>query len=161
MKKPVLLLFCFAIAACSTSEKEENSIVVIERIDAALDQILTTESSIEIIGEGYEWSEGPVWVAEQNMLLFSDVPQNIIYKWTASNGVQPYLTPAGYTGEGKSEGSNGLLLNPAGNLVICQHGDRRMAVMTSTLEDPKPTYETLADQYDDTRIRVQLRRGEQ
>ena len=35
--------------------------------------------SIEIIGEGYEWTEGPVWIADENMLLFSDVPQNIIY----------------------------------------------------------------------------------
>lgn len=148
MNKSILLLFCIALAACSTSEKEENSVVVIERIDAALDQILTTESSIEIIGEGYEWTEGPVWIADENMLLFSDVPQNIIYKWTAGNGVEQYITPAGYTGEGKREGSNGLLLNPVGNLVICQHGDRRMAVMTSTLDDPKSTFETLADQYD-------------
>ncbi len=152
MKNSLRLLACFAIAACSTSEKDAASLVTIERLDSELDQILTTASAIEIIGEGYEWSEGPVWVEEENMLLFSDVPQNIIYKWTTEKGVERYLTPAGYSGEGKREGSNGLLLNPVGNLVICQHGDRRMAVMTSTLDDPKPTYETLADTFNGKRF---------
>ncbi len=152
MYKPLVLLVCLAMVACTTTEKDETSIVTIERLDPELDNILTAESSIEIIGEGYEWSEGPLWVEEENMLLFSDVPQNTIYKWTAQKGIEKYLTPAGFTGQGKREGSNGLLLNPVGNLVICQHGDRRIAVMTSTLDDPKPTYETLADQYDGKRF---------
>lgn len=148
MNKSVIPFIFVAVAACTSTEKKDTNLVVIERLDAALDQILSIESSIEIIGEGYEWSEGPVWIAEENMLLFSDVPQNIIYKWTSAKGVEKYLTPAGFTGEGNREGSNGLLLNPVGNLVICQHGDRRMAVMTATLDDPKPTFEALADHYD-------------
>ncbi len=152
MQKPLLFVVCVMLAACSTTEKDASALVTIERLDPELDQVLTTESSFEIIGEGYQWSEGPLWLEEENMLLFSDVPQNIIYKWTSANGVEQYLAPAGFTGEGKREGSNGLLLNPVGNLVICQHGDRRMAVMASTLDDPKPMYETLADEYDGKKL---------
>ncbi len=88
------------------------------------------------------------------MLLFSDVPQNIIYKWTTEKGVEKYLTPSGLTSNIKpgNIGGNGLVLNPVGNLVICQHGDRRIAVMVSTLDDPKPTYETLAEEYEGNRF---------
>src|SRR5690606_17433908 len=48
---------------------------------------------------------------------------------------------------GGEVGSNGLLLNPEGQLVLCQHGDRRMAVMQAPLDSPKPDYSTLAGQY--------------
>ena len=52
----------------------------------------------EIIAEGFEWSEGPLWVEKHNMLLFSDVPMNTIYKWTEAKGKEVYLKPSGYTG---------------------------------------------------------------
>src|SRR5689334_14070912 len=84
------------------------------------------------------------------MLLFSDVPKNIIYKWTEEKGVEPYLTPSGYTGSiprGGEPGSNGLTLNNEGKLVLCQHGDRRVAWLTTPFNDPKPDFKTIADNY--------------
>lgn len=154
MNKSVLFLAFVMLAACTPKEKDVSELVTIERLDPELDKILTAESSVELLGEGYEWSEGPLWLEEENMLLFSDVPQNIIYKWTPEKGVEKYLTPSGLTTDTRTGniGGNGLVLNPVGNLVICQHGDRRMAVMTSTLDDPKPTYETLADRYDGKKL---------
>jgi gluconolactonase len=89
------------------------------------------------------------------MLLFSDIPGNSIYKWTKEKGTELYLTPSGYTGSkprGGEIGSNALLLNSRGQLVLCQHGDRRMAVMDAPLDKPKPKFLTIADKYQGKRF---------
>jgi gluconolactonase len=145
-----LLLISLLLAACSTKPKEVKTTGSIERTDPALDEIIATDASIEILAEGYTWSEGPVWVEKENMLLFSDVPENIVYKWTEEKGAEIFLTPSGYTGtssrEGE-EGSNGLTLNNEGQLVLCQHGDRRVALLNSDYKNPKPDFKTLAGDY--------------
>jgi gluconolactonase len=90
------------------------------------------------------------------MLLWSDVPKNIVYKWTEENGTEIYLTPSGYTAETPSlslePGSNGLLLSSDNKLVLCQHGDRRMAAMDAPLNQPSPTYTPIATTYDGKRF---------
>lgn len=150
MRLIAIILCIVLLHACSSTE--ENQVGSIERLDAELDNILDQNTPIEILADGFTWSEGPVWVEEHNMLLFSDVPKNTIYKWTEAKGLETYLTPAGFTGDGIAEGSNGLLLNEAGQLVICQHGDRRMAYMDAPLDNPAPKFITLADRYDGKRF---------
>ena len=84
------------------------------------------------------------------MLLYSDIPPNKIFKWTEAKGKELYLTPSGYTGtvaRGGEPGSNGLILNKEGKLVLCQHGDRRMALMDAELKAPAPKFISLADNY--------------
>jgi len=88
------------------------------------------------------------------MLLFSDVPENIIYKWTEEKGVDPYLTPSGFTGDStrsRERGSNGLVLHND-SLILCQHGNRQMAKMNAPLKDPKPEYISLASTYNGKRF---------
>lgn len=134
------------------NKKEVGSI---EKTDEGLDAIIKPGTAVELLAEGFEWSEGPVWVESEKMLLFSDVPKNNIYKWTEKNGLSEYLTPSGYTQkeEGNAgEGSNGLLLNESGQLVICQHGDRRMAFMESPLNSPSANFKTLAATFDGKRF---------
>ena len=143
----VMMAFCLACQA----NKEIKTIGSMERLDPALDSILSPNAKVEIIAEGYDWSEGPLWVENQKMLLFSDVPKNIVYKWTEEKGAEPYLTPSGYTGEkprAEELGSNGLLLDDEGNLVLCQHGDRRLAMMDAPLGSPKAEFVTIADKFD-------------
>jgi gluconolactonase len=138
------------LAFACTSTKESKSIGNIERLDPALDHILSTSAEIEVIATGFDWSEGPVWVEEQGMLLFSDVPRNTVYKWTQEKGVEVYLTPSGYTNatpRGGEMGSNGLLLDDKGYLVLCQHGDRRLARMMAPIDAAKPVFKTIADKY--------------
>jgi len=147
------LLFAIILLAACTA-KETKTIGSIERLDSELDDLISTSAVIEIIGEGYEWSEGPVWVAKENMLLFSDVPKNIIYKWTEAKGVEPYLTPSGFTGTettSREPGSNGLIIHND-SLILCQHGDRRVAKMNSSLNDPKPQFITVAATYNGKRF---------
>ncbi len=149
MKITTMLVALSLLVACS-SKKEFNTLGSIERTDAALDAIIDSDAVIEIIGEGFEWSEGPVWIDKENMLLFSDVPKNIVYKWTEAGGLEKYLEPSGYTGtppRGGEMGSNGLTVNNEEQLVLCQHGDRRVALLTSDFKQPKSTFKTLADNY--------------
>ena len=106
----------------------------VERIDPKLDLYIDKDATVEIIAEGFKWSEGPVWVDALNALLFSDVPNNKVYSWSEANGLQLFLSPSGYTGitpNTKKGGSNGLTLDSNGNLVLCMHGDRRIAKLSS------------------------------
>jgi gluconolactonase len=122
----------------------------VEFIDNELSHLISKEAKVEIIAEGFEWSEGPVWLEKQQMLIFSDVPTNIIYKWTEAKGKEVYLTPSGYTGSeqrGGEVGSNGLTLSPEGKLLLCQHGDRRVSMMDAPIEAPRPNFVVLANDY--------------
>jgi gluconolactonase len=126
----------------------------IERLDPALDAIMKPDAKAEIIADGFDWSEGPVWISDQKMLLWSDIPPNKIYKWTEAGGKELYLTPSGYTSDvkrGGEVGSNGLILHD-GKLVLCQHGDRRMAYMDAPLSAPQPKFVTIADKYQGKKI---------
>lgn len=122
----------------------------VEKLDPSLDAIISIDAKVEIIADGFDWSEGPVWVEQQKMLLFSDVPQNIIYKWTESKGKEIYLTPSGYTGtipRAGEKGSNGLTLTKNGKLLICMDGDRRLATMSADFKNPKPVFVTMTNNY--------------
>jgi gluconolactonase len=127
----------------------------IERVDPGLDQIIGPGTEVEILAEGFDWSEGPLWLESQNKLIFSDIPPNTIYSWSEAEGKRVYVKPSGYTGEaerGGEVGSNGLLLSPDGKLVLCQHGDRRVAEMNAPLDSPKPNYITIVDNFQDKKL---------
>lgn len=148
-----VLTLVFLISCKVTVDGDESETFgSIDRMDPTLDNIIEAGATLEVLSNGYEWSEGPVWVESENMLLFSDVPTNKVYKWTASDSVELYLQPSGYTGEEASasneQGSNGLALNSAGQLVICQHGDRRVAIMDAPLNAPVPKFVAVADNFD-------------
>lgn len=147
-------LFCFITIAwvaisCKQIKQEKSPPDHIEVLDSSLLDIFSWENAPDTLGSGYVWSEGPVYVTESNMLLFSDVPTNRIYKWTEAMGVEVYLEPSGYTGEDShgEEGSNGLIIDNQGRLLICQHGDRRVAVMNASLHEPSSQFTTLADNF--------------
>lgn len=125
-------------------------VAVIERMNPELDAIFGKDTKVEVIADGFQWAEGPVWVESEHMLLVSDIFKNSIYKWTAQKGKELYLKPSGYTQakpRGAELGSNGLAIDNKGRLVLCQHGDRRIAYMTTPLNDPKPMFNTLANNY--------------
>jgi len=152
--KRILILAVLALVACS-SPKKVKTMGSVERFDSALDNYIDVNTIPEVIAEGFDWSEGPVWVESENMLLFSDVPKNIVYKWTEANGLEKFLEPSGYTGNIPREGemgSNGLTLDNEGKLILCQHGDRRVARLNSDFKHPQPDFTTLAGGYDGKRF---------
>ena len=75
------------------------------------------EYSIEKIAEGFRFTEGPVWM--EGKLLFSDIPENKVYQWSKEKGIEVFLDSSG--------NSNGLALDSQGNLLLAQHGKRRVA----------------------------------
>ena len=127
----------------------------IERLDPALDKLIAPDAKIEVLAQGHDWTEGPLWIKRGGYLLFSDIPKNSIYRWKEGEGEKLYLQPSGYTGKeprGGETGSNGLILDREGRLVLCQHGDRRMARMDAPLDSPKPQFTPLAVRYQGKRF---------
>ena len=138
------------LIACTSSQKAYKEIGSIERLDPEINSLISENAKMEIIAEGMDWSEGPVWLEKQQKLLFSDVPMNTIYSWTEAKGKEVYLTPSGYTGSaqrGGETGSNGLRLM-GDSLAMCQHGNRQIAVMNASLDAPKAVFTTKAGMYD-------------
>jgi gluconolactonase len=99
------------------------------RLNPAADAILPPDAAVERIASGFLFTEGPLWLRE-GALLFSDIPANTIYRWHPNGGVSVFRRPSGFDGTGASDGafigSNGLTLDAAGRLVVCEHGNRRV-----------------------------------
>ncbi len=154
-------LLAFAVVATLTissfgdDKKTYPTFGTIERLKAeAFDKLIPKDAKMENLADGFLWSEGPVWVKRDGgFLLFSDIPNNRVMKFQEGKGVSLFMKPAGYTGtkeRGGEPGSNGLILDPQGRLVLCEHGDRRMARLDSWTDTTKKT--TLADKYEGKRF---------
>src|SRR5437870_6911900 len=128
----------------------------IEPFDKArMEKLFPKNAEIEVLGSGFIWTEGVVWLPTEKCILFSDIPNNRVMKWKEGEGMSQYLKPSGYTSDiprGGETGSNALLLDPQGRLVLCQHGDRRMARMDAPLNAQAPKFITLADRFDGKRL---------
>jgi len=151
---PSIILLILAGSVTHCSQPARQSIGSIERLDPALDALLDTTSKIEVLADGFVWSEGPVWSDTLQALLFSDVPENKIYQWSEKGGLQIYLTPSGYTGSvprGGEPGSNGLLIRNH-QLYLAQHGDRRIARMEADLFHPQSAFTAIADKFEGKRL---------
>jgi len=139
-----------ALGGFSTQAQTKKPLIKLQSFDPAFDKVVSKTAKAEIIAEGFEWCEGPVWIESQKMLLFSDVKKNKIYKWTKAKGKEVYLDPSGYNRKperGGELGSNGLGLSPDGKLVICQDGNREVVIMDAPFDKPKPKYKALATNY--------------
>jgi len=134
------------------------------RLDSRLDSIITADSPLEILGEHFGLTEGPVWVKDANggYLLFSDCAANVIYKWQPNAPLSVFLERSGFTGADNLNvgqqtiagrlailliGSNGLALDPQGRLIITAMADRKLVRLE---KDGSRT--TLADRYDGKRF---------
>lgn len=158
------VIFISVLIACNnrTAETEKKDSVVsvpavteypkhISILDPEALNLLDSTSAIETIAQGYKWTEGPVYESDSDYLLFSDVPANRIYKWKQGAGASIYLEPSGYTGtvpKEKEPGSNGLVIDKKGRLVLCQQGNRQIGRMKSALSEPKPVFETIVSSYE-------------
>ncbi len=73
---------------CSPKKEVQQTSLTIsfERVSPSLDAVMSNEVTVSVIAQGYEWSEGPLWLEDKQMLLFSDVPANTIYQWTEKEG---------------------------------------------------------------------------
>jgi len=118
-----------------------------------MDAIVGRDTKIEKLAEGFTFTEGPVWVRDENggYLLFSDPNENTIYRWTPDGQVSVYRTKSGYSGVNIGEyfqpGSNGLALDSDGRLTIDEHGNRRI-----TRIEKNGVVTVLAERYEGKRL---------
>ena len=156
MHRIVFILVVFSFISCenkndsNTRSSNSNPVAIIESLDESFHQIIHDTARVDIIAEGCEWSEGPLWLESYRTLLFSDIPKNAIYKWSEQYGKQLYLKPSGYTGNekrGGETGANGLMLDTSDRLILCQHGNRQIALMDAPLNDPLPVFKPIASNY--------------
>lgn len=123
----------------------------IHRYDPRFDELIPKDAKLEKLAEGFEWTEGVLWVARDGgYALFSDIPRNSIFKFQDGKGISLFMKPAGYTGvkaPGAEPGSNGLAVDEEGRLILCEHGDRRV----SRVEHDGGKL-TLADKYEGKRL---------
>ena len=148
------LTFLFSIAASTGrlyAQGDSLQMIDVVRLDRRIDKLVPLNPKIEKIATGHKWVEGPVWNRKGGFLLFSDIPNNAIYKWQPGKGESLFLKPSGYTGKppygGAEPGSNGLAYDPNGRLVLAEHGDRRIGRLE---RNGRKT--TLVDHYEGKRI---------
>ena len=123
--------------------------VEVDRKDPAIDAIVSQNPKVFKLAEGFKFTEGPIWVGDG--LLFSDPNANTIYKYSKDGKLSVFRTPSGYSGSDIAEygqpGSNGMTLDPQGNLTIDQHGNRRVIRL-----EKDGTETVLADRFEGKRL---------
>lgn len=164
MKAFMMLATSLLLGACSLTQTTSLKIKDAEQTAGSIEilnpkalEYIDVTAKISVRGTGYKWTEGPLWIDDEKggYLIYSDIPNNTIEKYVPNVGTSRYLNKSGSTGfypDGSIQGSNGLVLNPAGELVLLQQGDRRVAVMDAPLAAPKSKFKTLASKYDGKRL---------
>lgn len=146
MKFPLVSYIAFALSSAAWCAEPFQG--RIERFDPAVDKLVAVDAAIEKLAEGIRWAEGPVWLDEA--LVFSDPPANTAYRWKpGSDALEVFLKPSGLLTPMpgfREPGSNGLTRDHEGRLLLCQHGERRIA----RYENGKFT--SIADRYDGKRF---------
>lgn len=110
-----------------------------EAHDPVFNTYVLGNAPVKQLATGFDWVEGPVWFGDAGHLLFSDIPNNRIMRWTEEGGVTTYRAPSNY--------ANGHTRDRQGRLISCEHGTRRV---TRTEHDGSIT--VIADSYDGKRL---------
>ena len=153
MRYARLEFFPGAAGPVAVTPREVNVEVI--RNDPAMDSIVGPNPKIFKLAEGFKFTEGPIWVRDGGLLLFSDPNSNIIYKYApgrdGAGELSIFRQPSGYSGADIAEfgqpGSNGLTLDPQGRLTINEHGNHRV-----TRLEKDGTLTVLADSYNGKRL---------
>ena len=154
MNKLLSITLVFFLISCSTTDKESNP--KIEIYDNSVLGIIDNFADIEQIADEIALPEGPVWDKSTNSLLFVDVMNNVMYKWNEAEGTTEYISPSGNTGYAPNVnlgllGANGLMINAEGDIIVCQHGDRRISKIKNS-STTSPSFTTLVDNYEGGRF---------
>lgn len=112
--------------------------MVIEVYEAAAKDLVETTAEVEKLGDGFQFTEGPVWHVGEQCLYFSDIPANSQYRYSAAKGIERYRQPSHF--------SNGLTLDGTGRLLACEHQRRRVSRRGTN------GFETVVDRYQGKRL---------
>jgi len=91
----------------------------IETLDPRFDKLRIYSAAIERLATGFRWAEGPVWFGDGRYLLWSDIPNNRVLRWSEESGaVSAFRQPSNF--------ANGHTRDRQGRLLSCEHGGRRV-----------------------------------
>ncbi|THF47387.1 SMP-30/gluconolactonase/LRE family protein [Allorhizobium terrae] len=110
-----------------------------EVVDPVFSTYVLGNAPLKEIASGFDWVEGPVWFGDLNCLIFSDIPNNKMYRWIPGVGTSVFRSPSNF--------SNGNTRDRQGRLISCEHGGRRV---TRTEYDGSIT--VIADHYQGKRL---------
>jgi gluconolactonase len=148
----LVLLAGFCVSACAAAPPlakiETIADAKIDRWDPAIDAIVPKDWKIEKLADGFGWAEGPIWVKSGGYLLFTDVPGNKMWKWSAKGGLVKFLDPSGAAAPDpavwREAGANGITMFDAKTILYADTGNR--AIQTLDLATKKKT--AVATSYD-------------
>jgi len=151
--KRLIILLLFILNNSFSQNTTDKTITI---YDKSVLTIIDENAEIEILGENFKVAEGPLWDEKNKRLIFTDVRQNKIFTWNKLDGINEFISPSGSTGYAPSFvdggiGANGLAFNNNGEIIICQHGDRRIAI-TGNEKSENPKFETIVDNYNGKRF---------
>lgn len=106
-----------------------------QALEPAFNSFVMAHAPLKQIATGFDWTEGPVWFGDAGCLLFSDIPNNRIMRWTPEAGISTYRQPSNFT--------NGHTRDREGRLISCEHGGRRV-----TRTELEGSITVIADSFD-------------
>jgi gluconolactonase len=135
MKRNTLFLIVVFTVACAAppmpeTKTETPATGTVQRLDPAVDALVPDGAQIEKLADGFTFIEGPLW-RQDGAVWFSDVVGNVVRQWATDGTVTDILRPGGYDGSslpaGGFVGPNGMTYDQDGSVLLCQHGNRRIA----------------------------------
>ncbi|MGH8118427.1 MAG: SMP-30/gluconolactonase/LRE family protein [Rhodanobacteraceae bacterium] len=110
-----------------------------EITDPRFRDMVLPNAPLEKLADGFRWLEGPAWFADMQCLLFSDIPNDRVMRWTGSGGVSVFREPSDF--------ENGHTRDREGRLISCSH--RARCIRRTELDG---TITVLADRFEGKRL---------
>lgn len=86
--------------------------------DPRFANMIVPSAALEELYSGCRWAEGPVWFADHNLLIFSDIPNQRLLRYVPGQGISVFREPSNF--------ANGNTRDREGRLISCEHGGRRV-----------------------------------
>jgi gluconolactonase len=132
----LLMIAGFCVTACAAAPPagiETIADAKVDRWDPAMDAIVPKDWKIEKLASGFGWAEGPIWVKDGGYLLFTDVPGNKMWKWSARGGLEKFLDPSGAAAPDpavwREAGANGIAMFDAKTILYADTGNRAIQTL--------------------------------
>jgi gluconolactonase len=127
-----LLIMLLLIACGDNAPDGDSRATATEPTTTAESDPLVGRGEVELVDEGYGFTEGPQWMPDDGVLLFTD--NDTIYQLAGDDGITVFRMPSNY--------SNGLAVDPEGRLIAAEADARRV-----TRTESDGTVTTIAERF--------------
>jgi gluconolactonase len=107
--------------------------------DERFGRLVPVDARLEPLAGGATWAEGPVYLPDEDAVVWSDVRGDRVLRWSAEAGVSQLYAPGDF--------ANGHTLDRDGRILACEHGTRRVARY-----EPDGSRTTIVDRFEGHRL---------